>query len=136
MLRLRFHSPGRGSAGSIEPGDFFRLIGGILCRDAGNEAVASWLGGWRLRDTPGEDSYQRAESLDPVVIYFENNAGLASAAYGPFDGFHLSDEAMWSGSRQLARLDPHTLLWHPPGAPDGWASLLLMPPGKSRFDLR
>jgi len=135
MLRLRFYSPDQGQdanqAESIEPGDFFRLIGGMLCRGAANDAVASWLGIWRLRDA----EFQRAEWFDPVVIYFENNAGLASAAYGPFEGFHVSGGAAWARDRQLARLDDRMQLWYPPRAADGWASLLVMPPGKSRFDL-
>jgi hypothetical protein len=131
MLRLRFYSPGEGSAESIEPGEFFRFIGSMLCRDAGNDAVATWMTRWLLRDA----EFTRAESLDPVVIYFENNAGLASCAYGPFESLHVTDGAAWAGTRQLARLDPQTLLWHPPRAPDGWASLLVAPPGRSRFDL-
>ncbi len=131
MLRLRFYSPGEGSAESIEPGEFFRFIGSMLCRGASNDAVATWMTRWMLRDA----EFARAESMDPVVIYFENNAGLASAAYGPFEKLHVSDGAAWAGTRQLARLDPQTLLWHPPRAPDGWASLLVAPPGTSRFDL-
>lgn len=135
MLRLRFHSPGEAKGGhapeSIEPGEFFRLIGGMLCQGAANDAVASWMGGWRLRDA----EFKRAEWLDPVVIYFENNAGLGSAAYGPFEGFHVSEAAAWAGNRQLAVLDETTQTWHLPRAPHGWASLLVMPPGKSRFDL-
>jgi len=123
MLRLRFYSPGEGSAESIEPGEFFRFIGSMLCRGASNDAVATWMSRWLLRDA----EFARAESMDPVVIYFENNAGLASAAYGPFEGLHVSDGAVW--------LDPQTQLWHPPRAPDGWASLLVAPPGVSRFDL-
>ena len=131
MLRLRFYTPGAGSAESIEPGDFFRLIGGMLCRGPANEPVASYLHRWRLSDT----EFARAETLDPVVIYFENNAGLASSAFGPFDAFQVSEGAAWTGSRLLARLDEKSLLWHPPKAADGWASLLIAPPGRSRFDL-
>ena len=119
MLRLRFYSPGEGAAESIEPGEFFRFIGSMLCRGAANDAVATWMARWLLRDA----EFTRAESLDPVVIYFENNAGLASCAYGPFETLHVSDGAVWDGTRQLARLDPKTLLWHPPRAPDGWASI-------------
>lgn len=131
MLRLRFHSPDKGSAESIEPGEYFRLIGGILCRGAANDAIATWLGNWRLHDA----QFEEVSCLDPVVIYFENNAGLASAAFGPFEGFRVASAAAWAGTRQLARLDESTLLWHPPRGTDGWASLLLMPPAKSRFDL-
>jgi hypothetical protein len=131
MLRLRFHSPGRGSAESIEPGEFFRFIGAMLCRGVGNDAVATWMSQWQLRDA----EFTHADSLDPVVIYFENNAGLASCAYGPFEDLHVTEAAAWAGSRRLALLDPVTQLWHPPRATDGWASLLVAPPGRSRFDL-
>src|SRR5665213_3587217 len=110
MLRLRFYSPGQGSAESIEPGEYFRFIGSMLCRGASNDAVATWMSGWLLRDA----EFARAESMDPVIIYFENNAGLASCAYGPFEALHVADGAAWAGNRQLARLDPATLLWHPP----------------------
>ena len=131
MLRLRFYSPGAGAAESIEPGPFFRLIGAMLCRGAGNEPVATYLKRWKLTD--GE--FARAESLDPVVIYFENNAGLASSAFGPLDAFYVAEGIAWAGARQLARLDDKSLLWYPPKAHDGWASLLIAPPGTSRFDL-
>ena len=131
MLRLRFYTPGGGPAESIEPGPFFRLIGGMLCRGPGNEPVATYLERWRLMDA----EFARAESLDAVVIYFESNAGLASSAFGPFEGFHVSDGIAWAGSRPLAKLDDKLLLWYPPKAHDGWASLLIAPPGKSRFDL-
>lgn len=185
-MRLRFHTPGHGTAESIEPGPFFRLIGGMLCRGAANEPVATWLERWRLSDA----QFACAESLDPVVIYFESNAGLASSAFGPFeafrvcggaaegaaaaagaqaapagtarpggvaeatgtagtgglapaDGAHPDDGrsaaprglAAYTGARLLARLDERSLLWYPPRAHDGWASLLIAPPGKSRFDL-
>jgi hypothetical protein len=147
-LRLRFYTPGEGSAESIEPGPFFRLIGGMLCRGAGNEPVGTWLKRWRLSDA----EFARAEALDPVVIYFESNAGLASSAFGPFERFHVAEGATigdalatgpaaagalaaCAGTRLLARLDERSLLWYPPRAHDGWASLLIAPAGKSRFDL-
>jgi hypothetical protein len=154
-LRLRFHTPGQESAESIEPGLFFRLIGGMLCRGAANEPVATWLGDWHLADA----RFARAEALDPVVLYFESNAGLASSAFGPFEAFHVGGAAGASeraasagvaaaaggaaattlaacaGSRVLARLDERSLLWYPPRAQDGWASVLIAPPGRSRFDL-
>lgn len=137
-MRLRFYTPGEETGESIEPGPFFRLIGGMLCRGSGNEPVATWLKRWRLSD----GDFARAEALDAVVIYFESNAGLASSAFGPFDSFHISDGASAAdglaasaGSRLLARLDERSLLWYPPKAHDGWASLLIAPPGISRFDL-
>ncbi len=165
-MKLRFYTPGRGTAESIEPGPFFRLIGGMLCRGAGNEPVATWLRRWRLSDA----EFARAEALDPVVIYFESNAGLASSAFGPFEAFHVAEGAAvadaratgsrepasaadaraadptgtatgastlaaCAGTRLLARLDERSLLWYPPRAHDGWASLLIAPAGKSRFDL-
>jgi hypothetical protein len=131
LLRLRFYNPGAGGAESIEPGPFFRMIGAMLCRGSGNEPVATYLERWKLTD--GE--FTRAEALEPVVIYFESNAGLASAAFGPFDAFHVTDGTAWDGTRALARLDEKSLLWFPPKAQDGWASLLIAPPGISRFDL-
>lgn len=156
-MRLRFHTPGQETAESPEPGPFFRLIGGMLCRGAGNEPIATWLGAWHLADA----RFARAEALDPVVLYFENNAGLASSAFGPFESFHVSGGetsgertaagertasaaaaapiaaslAAYAGSRLLARLDERSLLWYPPRAHDGWASVLITPPGHSRFDL-
>jgi len=131
LLRLRFHTPGA-AAENIEPAPFFRLIGPMLCRGPGNEPVATLGARWRVFD---RTEFTRAEALDPLVIYFENNAGLASAAYGPFEGFHLSDGAAWSGTRVIARLDEKLQLWFPPRAVDGWVSLLIAPPGRSRFDL-
>ncbi len=131
MLRLRFYTPGVSTTEAVEPGPFFRLVGGMLCRGAQNEPVATYFKRWRL----GEAEFARAESLDPVVIYFESNAGLASAAFGPFEGFQVSEGCAWAGSRPLARLDEQSLLWYPPKAQDGWASLLIAPPGRSRFDL-
>lgn len=131
MLRLRFYTPGEGAAESIEPGPFFRLIGGMLCRGPGNEPVATYLKRWRLTDA----EFVRAESLEPVVIYFESNAGLASSAFGPFEAFYVCEGVAWDGPRALARLDEKSLLWYPPKGQDGWASLLIAPPGKSRFDL-
>ena len=130
MLRLRFHTPGE-AAESVEPGPFFRLIGPMLCRGAGNEPVATLGKRWQLTDA----EFARLEALDPLVIYFENNAGLASSAYGPFEGFHVDEGAAWAGSRLLARLDEKLQLWYPPRAQDGWVSLLIAPPGRSRFDL-
>ncbi len=103
----------------------------MLCRGPQNEPVATYLKRWRLTDA----EFARAESLDPVVIYFENNAGLASSAFGPFETFHVSEGGAWAGSRSLAHLDDQSLLWYPPKAHDGWASLLIAPPGQSRFDL-
>ncbi|MGH8258914.1 MAG: hypothetical protein ACREUG_04415, partial [Steroidobacteraceae bacterium] len=121
-MRLRFHTPGEQTGESIEPGPFFRLIGGMLCRGAGNEPVATWLKQWRLSDA----EFARADALDAVVIYFENNAGLASSAFGPFESFHIaagtaavSGLAACAGSRLLARLDEKSLLWYPPKAHDG-----------------
>lgn len=131
MIRLRFHSPGLGSAESVEPAPFFRLIGNMLCRGPHNDPVATHDKGWILAD--GE--FSRVESIDAVVIYFEDNAGRASAAFGPFKDFFVVEDTAWSGPRPLARLDAQTLLWHPPRAQDGWASLLIAPPNKSRFDL-
>ncbi|HYK25610.1 MAG TPA: hypothetical protein VEV18_05085 [Steroidobacteraceae bacterium] len=150
-MRLRFYTPGQESAESIEPGPFFRLIGGMLCRGAVNEPVATWLGDWHLADT----RFARVETLDPVVLYFESNAGLASSAFGPFESFQVSAAASageraasaaageaaamslaaCAGSRLLARLDERSLLWYPPRAQDGWAAVLIAPPGRSRFDL-
>jgi hypothetical protein len=130
-LRLRFYTPGESASEAVEPGPFFRLIGGMLCRGPQNEPVATYLKRWRLTDA----EFARAEWLDAVVIYFENNAGLASSAFGPFETFHVSEGGAWAGSRPLARLDDRSLLWYPPKAHDGWASLLIAPPGQSRFDL-
>lgn len=131
MLRLRFHNLGAGGAESIEPGPFFRLIGAMLCRGPANEPVATFLERWRLSD--GE--FARAEALEPVVLYFESNAGLASSAFGPFEEFQVSGGEARAGARMLARLDAESLLWFPPKALDGWASILIAPPGTSRFDL-
>ncbi|HTX23646.1 MAG TPA: hypothetical protein VMD03_03230 [Steroidobacteraceae bacterium] len=131
MLRLRFYTPGEPTVEAVEPGPFFRLIGGMLCRGPGNEPVATYLKRWKLADA----EFARVEALDAVVIYFENNAGLASSAFGPFESFHVTDGGAWAGTRALARLDDRSLLWYPPKALDGWASLLITPPGLSRFDL-
>jgi hypothetical protein len=131
MLRLRFYTPGAETGEHTEPGVFFRLIGGMLCRGPDNEPVATYAGRWTL----AEQQFARAESLDPVVIYFENNAGLASSAYGPFETFHVTEGTAWAGTRPLARLDEKSVLWYPPRAHDGWACLLIAPPGQSRFDL-
>jgi len=146
----------------------------MLCRGALNEPVATWLGDWHLADA----RFASAEALDPVVLYFESNAGLASSAFGPFEAFHVSGAAgaggrsataaagataasgtaaaaptgpaaggstavgaparsltAFAGSRLLASLDERSLLWYPPRAHDGWASVLIAPPGRSRFDL-
>jgi hypothetical protein len=131
LLRLRFHTPGAPDAESIEPGPYFRLIGAMLCRGPGNEPVATYLERWKLTD--GE--FARAQALEPVVIYFESNAGLASSAFGPFEDFQLCEGTARDGTRTLARLDEKSLLWFPPKAQDGWASVLIAPPGVSRFDL-
>lgn len=132
MLRLRFHSPGQDGAESIEPGPFFRLIGNMLCRGPGNETVATFAGAhWTLLD----GQFTRAQLLDQVVLYFEDNAGLASSAFGPFEGFQVTGGQALAGSRLLAHLDEKTLLWYPPRAQDGWACLLIAPPGRSRYDL-
>jgi hypothetical protein len=130
-LRLRFYTPGESTSAAVEPGPFFRLIGGMLCRGPRNEPVATYLKRWRITDA----EFTRAEWLDAVVIYFENNAGLASSAFGPFDAFYVAEGSAWAGGRPLARLDDQSLLWYPPKAHDGWASLLIAPPGESRFDL-
>jgi hypothetical protein len=127
---LRFHTPGA-AAESIEPGPFFRLVGPMLCRGPANEPVATLGAQWRLADA----EFARADALDTLVLYFENNAGLASSAYGPFEAFHVSERAAWAGSRLLATLDEKVQLWFPPRAQDGWASLLIAPPDRSRFDL-
>jgi len=103
----------------------------MLCRGSGNEPVATYLERWKLTD--GE--FACVQALEPVVIYFESNAGLASSAFGPFDHFQVSEGAARDGTRTLARLDEKSLLWFPPRAHDGWASLLIAPPGISRFDL-
>lgn len=131
MLRLRFYSPGQAASESIEPGPFFRLIGGMLCRGRENETVATWMTRWTLMD----GTFTHAEWIDPVVLYFEDSAGRASSAFGPFEQFQVHDGTAYSGVRALASLDEKTLLWHPTKATDGWASLLITPPGKSRFDL-
>jgi len=103
----------------------------MLCRGPGNEPVATYLKRWRLL----ESEFTRLEALDPVVVYFENNAGLASAPFGPLEEFHVADGAARADGRVLAELDEQSLLWFPPRALDGWASLLIAPPGISRFDL-
>lgn len=131
MLHLRFHTPGRDTGGSIEPGPFFRLIGAVLCRGPKNEPIATYHKNWTLMD--GE--FMRAEWVDPVMIYFEDNAGRASSAFGPFDSFHIAEGQARAGSRVVARLDDKTLLWHPAGAQDGWASLLVTPRDMARLDL-
>jgi hypothetical protein len=131
MMRLRFYTPDQEASEAMEPGLFFRLVGSMLCRGAENEPVATYHKRWLLMN--GE--YARAEALDPVVIYFEDNAGRASSAFGPYDSFQIYDGNACSGAKLIAKLDDKTLLWHPPKAADGWASLLIAPPGKSRFDL-
>jgi hypothetical protein len=131
MLHLRFYTPGEGSSESIEPGPFFRLIGAMLCRGPRNEPVATYQERWELTD--GE--FARAEWTDPVMVYFEDNAGRASSAFGPFEDFHVAGGNAWAGSRIVARFDDRTLLWHPTGAQDGWTSLLVTPHEVSRLDL-
>ena len=131
MLRLRFYTPGRDSCESLEPGPFFRLIGAMLCRGAKNEPVATYQLQWTLMD--GE--FARAEWMDPVMIYFEDNAGRASSAFGPFESFHITGGEAHAGTRPVARLDDKTLLWYPTGAQDGWVSLLVTPKDMARLDL-
>jgi hypothetical protein len=131
MLHLRFHTPGQPGAGSIEPGPFFRLIGAVLCRGPKNEPIATYQQHWTLMD--GE--FTRAEWTDPVMIYFEDNAGRASSAFGPFESFHIADGNARAGARAVARFDDKTLLWVPTGAQDGWASLLVTPRDMARLDL-
>jgi len=131
MLRLRFYTQNADTGESIEPGPFFRLIGTMLCRGPHNEPVATYQQRWELPD--GE--FARAEWLDPVMIYFEDNAGRASSAFGPYESFHVEDNAARAGSRLIARFNQRTLLWHPDGAHDGWTSLLVTPREVSRLDL-
>ena len=54
-----------------------------------------------------------------VMIYFEDNAGRASSAFGPFDGFHVVDGMARAGNRTVASFDEKTQLWHPVGDA-GW----------------
>jgi hypothetical protein len=131
MLRLRFYTPGQGSAESIEPGPFFRLIGAVLCRGTKNEPIATYQTSWTLMD--GE--FTRAEWTDPVMIYFEDNAGRATSAFGPFEAFHIAEGCARAGSRVLARFDDKTMMWYPAGAQDGWVSLLVTPKDMARLDL-
>ncbi len=131
MLHLRFHTPGRGAASSTEPGPFFRIIGAVLCRGQKNEPLATWLKHWTVMD--GE--FARAEWSEAVMVYFEDNAGRASAAFGPFEGFHVVDGTARSGARTVASFDDRTQLWHPAGAQDGWVSLLITPREMARLDL-
>lgn len=131
MLHLRFHSPGAGAASSIEPGPFFRIIGAVLCRGPRNEPVATHLKHWTVMD--GE--FARAEWSDPVMIYFEDNAGRASSAFGPFDSFHVAEGLARAGTRLVARFDEKTQLWQPAGAQDGWVCLLVAPREMARLDL-
>lgn len=130
MLHLRFHTPGHGTANSIEPGPFFRIIGSVLCRGPRNEPIATHMKQWTLMD--GE--FSRAEWAD-VMIYFEDNAGRASSAVGPFDIFHVAEGIARAGPRVVARFDDKTLLWHPTGTQDGWVSLLVTPREMARLDL-
>jgi hypothetical protein len=130
MLHLRFHTPGQG-ASSTEPGPFFRIIGAVLCRGPKNDPVATHMKHWTLMD--GE--FARAEWAEPVMIYFEDNAGRASSAFGPFESFHVSESHARAGARVVARFDDKTLLWHPPGTQDGWVSLLVAPKDMARLDL-
>jgi hypothetical protein len=131
MLHLRFHTPGQSAASSIEPGPFFRLIGAVLCRGPKNEPIATYLKHWTLLD--GE--FARADWKDPVMLYFEDNAGRASSAFGPFESFYIADGEARAGSRVVARFDDKTLLWYPAGAQDGWVSLLVTPREMARLDL-
>ena len=131
MLHLRFHTPGQGASGNIEPGPFFRLIGAVLCRGPRNEPIATYQQQWTLMD--GE--FLRAQWSEPVMVYFEDNAGRASAALGPFESFHISQGMACAGSRPVARFDNAQLLWYPHGTQDGWASLLVTPKEVARLDL-
>ena len=69
------------------------------------------------------------------MIYFEDNAGRASSAFGPFRSFHIAEGVASAGTRTVARFDDGTQLWHPEGAQDGWVSLLITPPDTARLDL-
>jgi len=131
MLHLRFHTPGQGSAGSIEPGPYFRIIGAVLCRGPKNEPIATYQSHWTLLD--GE--FTRAEWTDPVMIYFEDNAGRASSAFGPFEALHLAEGCAKAGGKIIARFDEKSQLWVPEGAQDGWVSLLVIPRDMARLDL-
>ncbi len=131
MLHLRFHTPGQGTASAIEPGPFFRIIGAVLCRGPRNEPLATWLKHWTVMD--GE--FARAEWSDAVLIYFEDNAGRASSAFGPFESFHVAEGVARAGHRTVATFDDKTQLWHPSGAQDGWVSLLVIPREMARLDL-
>ncbi|CAN0074882.1 unnamed protein product, partial [Phaeothamnion confervicola] len=123
MLHLRFHTPGQGAASSTEPGPFFRIIGAVLCRGPKNEPLATYLKHWTVMD--GE--FARAEWSDAVMVYFEDNAGRASSAFGPFESFHVVDGTARAGTRAIASFDEKTQLWHPAGTQDGWVSLLIIP---------
>ncbi len=131
MLRLKFYSPGEGSAESIEPGEFFRFIGSMLCRGSGNDAVATWMSRWMLRDA----EFARAESMIRWSSTSRTTRGLASCAYGPFDGLHVTEGAAWGRNPATGApgsQDPAVV--PAPGA--GRLGLMLVaPPGKSRFDL-
>lgn len=131
MLHLRFHTPGQGAASSTEPGAYFRIIGAMLCRGPKNEPVATYLKHWTVLD----GQFARAEWSDGVMIYFEDNSGRASCAFGPFDGFHVVDGMARAGARLIASFDEKTQLWHPVGTQDGWVSLLVTPRDMARLDL-
>lgn len=102
----------------------------MLCRGPRNEPIATHMKQWTLMD--GE--FARAEWAD-VMIYFEDNAGRASSAVGPFESFHVADGIAHAGTRVVARFDDKTLLWHPTGTQDGWVSLLVAPREMARLDL-
>jgi hypothetical protein len=131
MLHLRFHTPGQQSASSVEPGAFFRIIGAVLCRGSKNEPIATHLEHWTVSD----GQFARAEWVDPVMVYFEDNAGRASAAFGPFDTFNVAGDLAREGSRIIARFDRKTQAWQPSGTQDGWVSLLITPRDTARLDL-
>jgi hypothetical protein len=131
MIHLRFHTPGQSAASSTEPGAYFRIIGAMLCRGPKNEPVATFLKQWSVRD--GE--FARAEWSDRVMIYFEDNSGRASSAFGPFDAFHIAEGVARAGARLVARFDEKTQLWQPTGTQDGWVSMLVTPRDMARLDL-
>ena len=131
MLHLRFHTPGQGAASSTEPGPYFRIIGAVLCRGPKNDPIATHLKQWTVMD--GE--FARAEWSEAVMIYFEDNAGRASSAFGPFESFNICEGLARSGSRVVARFDDKAQLWRPDGAQDGWVCLLVTPREMARLDL-
>jgi len=121
-ITLHFSGIHRGLDITLGPHSVVMVSGNFMTAERADTVIANYVRHqWRV----GQDHFSSYRCHDPTMIHFEDQAGLSTERFGPFEELFVADGTMYADNELFAKFIDETVLWHSFRLETWWPRLVI-----------